>query len=250
MGRKQRWIWGLKGPPVPYAARGVWMTPCPGLGPTGEGCQHPPGLEPVVSGAPWTPVRAVQLGSPKQQHWGQWGTRAQYLQAEPVGGERMARSWPWFKAERFLLPEAGVKSTGPPEQATLLTTCPTWDKMMQDCGSAESVNPRGKMSARPTAGTSDVLKETYFPVKSTFSISTLVGGAELLSASVCMRANYTSRFSERRHTLGFEEQLRQRINLIGNTKQTNKLLPTVKSDTSLNSKTALRPCFSVWYRSS
>ena len=42
------------------------------------------------------------------------------------------------------------------------------------------------MSACPTAGTSDVLKETYFPVKSTFSISMLVGRAELRSASVYM----------------------------------------------------------------
>lgn len=183
MGRKQRWIWGLKGPPVPFAAQGVWMTPCPGLGPTGEGCQHPPGLEPAVSWAPWTPVRAVQLGFPKQQHWGRWGTRAQYLQAEPVGGDRMARSWPWFKVERFLLPETGVKSTGPPEQARLLTTSHTWDETMQDCGSAVN-EPSGETSACPTAGTSDVLKETYFPVKSTFSISMLVGRAELLSASV------------------------------------------------------------------
>lgn len=180
MGRKQRWIWGLKGPPVPYAARGVWTTPCPGLGPTGEGCQHPPGLEPAVSGAPWTPVWAVQLGSPKQQHWGRWGTSTALTALNfQVEEDRMARSWPWFKVERLLLPEAGVKSTGPPEQATLLTTCPTWDKTMQDCGSAESMNPRGNMSACPTAGTSDVLKETYFPVK-----SMLVGGAELLSASV------------------------------------------------------------------
>lgn len=229
-------------------------------------------------GAHWSPPRAA-LRRGKDAHIGEQSLRALSFR---VGGERTAGTRQQVTASNRKLPplEAGVASTRPPAAERPLTASSTSAKMMLGHGSTEECTEARTAGGREPvpSGMSSGLQERYFPGKSTFSSPHWWGGLSCLvllyvfanstshsqsyqaqhprgasDSGVCrlntqrLPQGYDYPWRGGQHTLGLEEQFKELISLIGNTKQTNQLLPAVKFRQASEFCNCSRPCFSAWY---